>query len=92
MDRSELVTVIVIVAVTVLLVAVGVIDHRRTKRRGGRSPVSGLVGTFDEVFHPEAARAAEIREVQQELPADAPTPGDPLFPGGKIIISVRRKD
>ena len=92
MDRSELVTVIAIAAVTALLITVGLIDHRRTKRRGGRSPVSGMVGSFDEVFHPEAARAAEIREVQQELPADAPSPGDPLTEGGKIIISLERGD
>ena len=88
MVLSEIVTIAVIAAVVILLAGVWVADKRRAKRQGGKTAISGIVGTFDEAFHPEAARATEIREIQQELPAEAPAPGDPLVPGGKIIIDI----
>lgn len=44
-----------------------------------------MVGTFDEVFHPEAARAAEIRLAQQQLPADAPAPALITYPGSRPV-------
>lgn len=91
MTSSEIVTIAVIAAVVALLTFVWVADKRRTKRQGGKTAISGIVGTLDEAFHPEAARATEIREIQQELPAEAPAPGDPLVPGGKIIIDISRK-
>lgn len=90
MAQSEIVTVLVVAAVVVILIGVGVADQRRTKRQGGRPAISGIVGTFDQAFHPEAARAAEIRETQQELPAEAPAPGEPLVPRGTIIIEVSK--
>lgn len=77
MSQSEIITLVALAAFALLLIAVWDVDRRRIKREGGRTPMSGVMGTFDEVFHPEAARAMEIREVQQELPAEAPTPGDP---------------
>lgn len=87
MNQNELVTILVVVAIVILIATIGVFDRRR--RRNNRSVLSGMVGTFDEVFHPEAARAAEIREVQRELPAENATPGDPLEPNGTITISIR---
>ena len=86
MDQSETITIAVLAAFALLLLAIGIADHRRTRRRAGRPKVSGILGSIDDVFHPEAARAIEIREVQRELPAEAPTPGDPLLPGGPIVI------
>lgn len=77
MTQNEVITVAVLTAFALLLVMVWVTDRRR-KKRGEHTAMSGVVGTFDEVFHPEAARAMEIREVQQQLPEEAPTPGDPL--------------
>ncbi|MBF9335026.1 hypothetical protein G3N30_01855 [Microbacterium lacticum] len=87
MSQSELVTLLVVVAVVILIVTIGVHDRRRRRKDG--SVLSGMVGTFDEAFHPEAARAIEIREVQRELPAENSTPSDPLEPGGTIVISLR---
>ena len=80
MSKSEIITVLVITGVVAILVWVWLRD-RKAKKSGTHQAMSGMVGVFNEAFHPEAARAAEIREVQQELPAEAPTPGDPLHPG-----------
>lgn len=80
MSKNEIITVLAVVAFIALLVWVWLRD-RRAKRNGDHQAMSGMVTVFNEAFHPEAARAAEIREVQQELPAEAPTPGDPLKPG-----------
>ncbi len=83
MTQNEVITVALLAVFALLLVAVGFIDRRR-KKRGEHRAMSGVIGTFDEVFHPEAARAMEIREVQQQLPDETPTPGDPLHPGAKV--------
>lgn len=88
MTGSELITLLVIAAVLVLLVAVGLNDRRL--RRVGSTPLSGAFTAIDQVFHPEAAKAMEIREVQREIPADAPAHGDPLAPEGSITISLPR--
>lgn len=87
MNQNELVTILVVVAIAILIATIGVSDRRRRRKNG--SVLSGMVGTFDEVFHPEAARATEIREVQRELPAENSTPGDPLEPNGTITIFVQ---
>lgn len=86
MSYSEVVTVAAIIAVVLLLVFVGVNDRRRRRKDG--SVLSGMVSTFDDAFHPEAARATEIREIQRELPAEAPTPGDPLESPTSIVITL----
>lgn len=88
MSQSELVTLLVVIAVVILIATIGVHDRRRRRKNG--SVLSGMVGTFDEAFHPEAARSTEIREVQRELPAENSTPSDPLEPGGTIVISLRQ--
>lgn len=86
MSLNELVTVLIVVTIVTLLAAIGVHDRRRRRKDG--SVLSGMVGTFEEAFHPEAARATEIREVQRELPAENSTPSDPLELGGTIVISL----
>src|SRR5690606_4219240 len=49
-----------------------------TSRRNGRTASgSVLVGPIDEVFAPSRQEAQAAWEAQQELPAPAPTPGDP---------------
>lgn len=73
MTRNEIITLILLGALVLLLLAMWGVDRRRRKR-GEHRAVSGVIGAFDEVFHPEAARALEIREVQRELPAEMPTP------------------
>ena len=79
MGRNEVITVAALIAFVILLVVIWGIDRRRRggARRGCGGAMSGIVGTFDEIFHPEAARAVEIREVQRELPAEAPDSEDP---------------
>ncbi|MGN6744408.1 MAG: hypothetical protein ACTHJL_14100 [Amnibacterium sp.] len=72
---------LVVAATVVAVVAVwGGLD-RRALRRQGRLPepaaLGGLMAPLDEVFHPNAHAAAEIREAEQGLPAPAPSPGDP---------------
>ena len=73
MTRNEIITLVLLGALVLLLLAVWDIDRRR-KKRGEHRAMSGVIGTFDEVFHPEAARAMEIREVQRELPEEMPSP------------------
>lgn len=73
--QNEVITVLIAAGVIALLATVWRIDRSRRTRDG--SVLSGTVSAFDNVFHPEAARAAEIREIQRELPAEVPTPGNP---------------
>ncbi|GAB2568181.1 hypothetical protein [Leucobacter ruminantium] len=82
MTTNEMITLGVIIAVVGLLWTVGVRDRRRRRREG--SMLSGMISVFDQAFHPEAARASEIREIQRELPAEAPSPGDPIDSSGLL--------
>lgn len=96
MSAHEMITVAALLAVGLLLCTVGIADRRRRHRpgrhrSGARSAMGGVLGTFDDAFRPEAARAAEIREVQRELPAEASVPGEPPFPANRITIEVRRR-
>lgn len=55
------------------------------KHAGGRSGgVAGLVGGVDEVFAPSRHVAQQELQREQELPAPAPSPGDP----GRIRIDL----
>lgn len=90
MSNREIVTILVIAAI-VLLLAVIWLNDRRIRRRSG-TPLSGMIASFDQAFRPEAAHASEIREVQRELPAEAPAPGDPREPGATITITVSASD
>jgi hypothetical protein len=58
------------------------------KKRQRESVQSGVIGTFDEIFHPAAYQANQIWEAQLELPAPAPTPGDRDRSSGKITITL----
>lgn len=76
MTQHEVISILVVAAITLLLVLVWLNDRRM--RRKSSTPLSGMLTSFDQVFHPEAAQATEIREIQRELPADTSVPGDPL--------------
>lgn len=88
MTPQEIITLGALAALAMLLVSVWQFDRRRRGRESGRSATSGIVGGFDQVFHPEAAHAAEIREVQKELPAEAAQPGDPIRPDRPLTITL----
>jgi len=53
----------------------------------------GGFGVIDEVFHPEASDARDLREAEAALPAPAPLAGDPPFDleSGKVTIVVAAK-
>lgn len=88
MSGSEVVTVAAVAAFVVLLAVVWQVDRKRKRPSG--SATAGVLGGFDEVFHPEAARAMEVREIQHELPTEAPAPGDPLVPGEPVVIYFKQ--
>ncbi len=90
MTNGELILVASLAGFAVLLALVWYLDSRRRKR--GDKTLGGVFGAFDEVFHPEAANAAEIREIQEELPAPSPLAGDPIRPDGTIRIELKSKE
>ncbi|UZX04790.1 hypothetical protein F8G81_20990 [Arthrobacter sp. CDRTa11] len=60
------------------LAAVWFWSSRRNRRNGTRRAGSGdLLGIADEVFRPQTHQAQQIQKIQHELPAPAPSPGDP---------------
>ncbi len=77
MTRNEVITIAVLTVAVIAITVVAVMHRRYAKRNGGRSPLSGALGAIDEVFHPSAGRAMEVREAEQEVPTPAPLPGEP---------------
>ena len=66
---------------------------RERAKHPGRTITQGMVGTFDEVFHPHAYYANLEWEAQQELPVPAPD-ADKLRPdvySGTVTIDVSDK-
>jgi hypothetical protein len=61
---------------------------RRHRERRRRIIPAGLVGGIDEVFHPETHEALLLWEAQVEAPEPVPAPGEPPFPGGRIVLSL----
>jgi hypothetical protein len=59
----------------------------RRNRRGGntRRATGGMLGIVDEIFRPETHQAYQVQEIQHELPAPAPVPGDPKNPSAKTF-------
>jgi len=60
------------------------------RRQGG-----GFLGAgFDEVFHPDAKAARQVWEAETELPAPAPSPGDPPadLDHGRITLMLPEED
>lgn len=85
MDGNEIITVGAIVLVALLIAAAGWLN--RGRRRASGTLTGGFTGIADELFHPSAANAREILEIQDELPAPAPD-ADPLDPGDVVEIVV----
>ncbi|MBK0421577.1 hypothetical protein JD292_05775 [Leucobacter sp. CSA2] len=94
MTQNELITVVALAAFAMLLLSVWQFDRRRRRQESqgaggsGGSAAAGIFGSCDEVFHPEGARASEIREIQRELPAEAAVPGDPIRPDRPLTITL----
>lgn len=76
-----------IVAVVVLMQALGLVDLRDKRRRGGSA--GGFVA-IDEVFFPTRAEALQERAREAVLPAPAPLAGDGDLGvyDGKVRIEV----
>ncbi|MBX3068486.1 MAG: hypothetical protein KF867_04155 [Cryobacterium sp.] len=89
MRESEVVTVLGLVSVTAILIWIWLRD-RRTREPGKRTAISGALGAINEVFHPEAAQASEILEVEQELPPDAPVPSDEYI--SQLALNRRKRE
>lgn len=91
MDARELLTIAVLVLVALGLATVGIWDTRRRGSQPGSrvsgSRTGGVMGAFDKIFHPAAYEAQQIQQVQAELPALAPTPGDAPN-AGRITLTV----
>jgi len=66
-------------------------ERERNRRNGTRRTVtSGMVGTLDEVFHPNAHQAQLIWEAQQELSVPAPDSDKnrPDLESGRVVIDL----
>lgn len=66
-------------------------ERERNRRNGTRRTVtSGMVGTLDEVFHPNAHAAQLLWEAQQELPVPAPDSDKnrPDLDSGRVVIDL----
>lgn len=56
---------------------------RRNRRKGIKRRDGGeLLGMADEIFRPQTHQAQQIQKIQHELPAPAPSPGEP--PASKL--------
>ncbi len=49
---------------------------RRRRAKDPKYQPPQLMGIMDELYHPDAHAATQIHEIQRELPAPAPLPGD----------------
>jgi hypothetical protein len=67
--------VIVVAVLAVVLVGLPVLAAR--VRRGGTG--GSVMGPFEDMWHPAGRRARDEIEIQQEVPAPEPAPGDKLF-------------
>jgi hypothetical protein len=56
------------------------------RRRASRRGVSAALGVLDEVFHPGAETAREVRDAQPDQVQPAPSPGDRLLDEGRVVI------
>ena len=56
------------------------------RRRASRRGASSALGVLDEVFHPGAEVAREVRDAQPDQVQPAPSPGDRLLDEGRVVI------
>lgn len=81
-----------VVALVVVLQALGLVDLGDKRRRG--SGMTGAMTGIDEVFFPTRAEALHEREREAALPAPAPVPGDGDLGvyAGRVRIDLPAKD
>jgi hypothetical protein len=56
---------------------------------GASASMSGVVGAFEELFNPGAARGRQELQEQHERVIPVPSPGDKLLDEGKVVIRRR---
>ncbi|MBA3843540.1 MAG: hypothetical protein H0X39_13185 [Actinobacteria bacterium] len=56
---------------------------------GSTAGMNAMIGAFESFFNPNAARAREMLEEQNQRGVAVPSPGDKLLDEGRIVI--RRK-
>lgn len=79
----------IIVGVVALIVAASALQVDVRNRRGGTGGGGGLgggIGGIDEIFAPTRHEALQELELQRELPAPSPAPGDP--PWGRLVLDA----
>lgn len=73
-----LIGTVAVLGVPAALAGIWVWTSRRNRRLGVRRRGSGdLLGMADEIFRPQTHQAQQIQKIQHELPAPAPSPGEP---------------
>lgn len=91
MSTSEWITVAAIGLVVALVIGSSVwVRSYQRRHPGSLNPGSGsggILAVFDEIFHPAASESRQLQQVEHELPAPAPLPGDPYL-GGPMRIEV----
>ena len=70
-----IITVAALVAVTILLVWIGIYFRRHPEKRGSSGAASGVLGGAFDAFAPSAADARAALDEQQRLVVPAPEPG-----------------
>lgn len=55
-------------------------------RKGSSGSASGVLGAFDVIYSPAAARAREELDRQHEQVIPTPSPGDRLLDEGRVVI------
>jgi hypothetical protein len=92
MDPTAWVVASAVLALAVAALALAPRFNRGNLRRqldGGGGSLSGIGAGFDAVWRPSAEDAREQWESQIEVPAPAPTPGDPgRMRDGRIVLDL----
>ncbi len=55
-------------------------------RKGSSGSASGVLGAFDVIYNPAAARAREELDRQHEQVVPTPSPGDRMLTEGRLVI------
>ena len=91
---SGWVTIVLLVAGVIAVVAVALSVHHRKRNSATRIATAGMLG-MDDIFHPSASEARTVWEAEQELPIPAPTPDKGrgvIEASGRIVIEVSAGD
>jgi hypothetical protein len=75
----EWVPLVALVAFMALVVAWPFWYRAEIRRKRAKDPKyrpPSMMGIMDELYHPDAHAATQIHEIEREIPAPAPLPGD----------------